>query len=170
MSNSDPTSKAADKTIIITGANGNLGTAVTNVFLSKGYKVIATVHDDNAKKDLAPNERLHIEVIDLTNEEATGAFVQRTIQQHQKIDGALLLVGGFAMGNIKETGSIDIKKQLSLNFDTAYHAARPIYQHMIEQNNGRIVFIGSRPALKASDGKNMIAYSLSKSLLFKLAE
>jgi len=28
----------------------------------------------------------------------------------------------------------------------------------------------SRPALKASQGKNLIAYALSKSLLFKLAE
>jgi NAD(P)-dependent dehydrogenase (short-subunit alcohol dehydrogenase family) len=41
---------------------------------------------------------------------------------------------------------------------------------MMEQNNGRIVFIGARPALQASAGKNLIAYGLSKSLLFKLAE
>ena len=41
---------------------------------------------------------------------------------------------------------------------------------MVENNFGRIVFIGARPALKAEAGKSLIAYGLSKSLLFKLAE
>ncbi len=31
------------KTVIITGANGNLGTAVTKEFLDKNYQVLATV-------------------------------------------------------------------------------------------------------------------------------
>lgn len=74
------------------------------------------------------------------------------------------------MGTIAATASNDIKKQISLNFDTAFHVARPLFEHMMENNKGRIVFIGSRPALNAVDGKNLIAYGLSKSLLFKLAE
>ncbi len=41
---------------------------------------------------------------------------------------------------------------------------------MMENNNGRIVFIGARPALQAAAGKDLLAYGLSKSLLFKLAE
>jgi NAD(P)-dependent dehydrogenase (short-subunit alcohol dehydrogenase family) len=41
---------------------------------------------------------------------------------------------------------------------------------MISEQNGRIVFIGARPALQPGDAKNMIAYALSKSLLFNLAE
>jgi NAD(P)-dependent dehydrogenase (short-subunit alcohol dehydrogenase family) len=41
---------------------------------------------------------------------------------------------------------------------------------MKENGSGRIVFIGSRPALEAKAGKELIAYGLSKSLLFKLAE
>ena len=80
------------------------------------------------------------------------------------------MVGGFAAGNIASTKSGDIKKQISLNFDTAYHVTRHLFQHMMEKNNGKIVFIGARPALQASAGKSLIAYGLSKSLLFKLAE
>ena len=41
---------------------------------------------------------------------------------------------------------------------------------MFGNNSGRLIFIGARPALVASQGKNLIAYGLSKSLLFKLAE
>jgi NAD(P)-dependent dehydrogenase (short-subunit alcohol dehydrogenase family) len=158
------------KTVIITGANGNLGLAVTQHFLEKDYKIIATVHNEEAKKNLPSHKNLSVEVVNLTEEEATEKFVQSAIQTHKKIDGALLLVGGFAMGNITQTKLEDIKKQTSLNFDTAYNVTRPLFQHMTENNSGRIVFIGSRPALKAVDGKNLIAYGLSKSLLFKLAE
>lgn len=158
------------KTVIITGANGNLGSAVTNTFLSKGYKVVATVINEDAKKDFAHSENLQVEVVNLTNEAETESFVRSAIEKYKTIDAALLLVGGFAMGNIYQTKTDDIKKQITLNFDTAYHLTKPLFQHMIENNNGRIVFIGSRPALNAPDGKNLIAYGLSKSLLFKLSE
>ena len=158
------------KTVIITGANGNLGSAVTKEFLSKGYKVVATVRKGEDLKELPRNENLLAELVDLTNEEKTEAFVRKTIDQHKEIDGALLLVGGFAMGTIAATRSEAIKQQIALNFETAYHVTRPLFQHMMEKNKGRIVFIGSRPALQASAGKNLIAYGLSKSLLFKLAD
>jgi NAD(P)-dependent dehydrogenase (short-subunit alcohol dehydrogenase family) len=158
------------KTVIITGANGNLGIAVTNTFLAKNYKVIATVRKEEDLKELPQHQNLQVEVLDLTNEEKTETFIHKIIEQHQPIDGALLLVGGFAAGNIAATKSEDIKKQINLNFDTAYHVARPLFQHMMEQNNGKIVFVGARPALQATAGKNLIAYGLSKSLLFKLAE
>jgi len=158
------------KTVIITGANGNLGSAVTKEFLSKGYKVIATVAMESMKADLANDKNLDVEVVDLSNENQAGSFVQSTISKYGQIDGALLLVGGFAMGNISATGGADIQKQIALNFETAYFVTRPLFQHMMQNKSGRIVFIGARPALLASQGKNLIAYGLSKSLLFKLAE
>jgi NAD(P)-dependent dehydrogenase (short-subunit alcohol dehydrogenase family) len=169
-----PLSKKAElrqmKTIIITGASGNLGSTVIKTFLSKNYKIIALVRKEEDRKDLPQHENLQVEILDLTNEEKTEAFVHKIIDQYKTIDGALLLVGGFAAGNIAATRLEEIKKQINLNFDTAYNVTRPLFQHMMEQNNGKIVFIGSRPVVQASAGKNLIAYGLSKSLLFKLAE
>ncbi|HEU4632782.1 MAG TPA: SDR family NAD(P)-dependent oxidoreductase [Flavisolibacter sp.] len=161
---------STSRTIIITGANGNLGTAVTTLFLNRGYKVLATVYDEEAKKEMPVHPRLQATVLNLTNEEETTAFIQSVISTHHQIDGALMLVGGFAMGDIAATKNDDIKKQISLNFDTAYHVARPLLAHMLANNYGRLVFVGARPALQASAGKSMVAYGLSKSLLFKLAE
>jgi NAD(P)-dependent dehydrogenase (short-subunit alcohol dehydrogenase family) len=158
------------RTVIITGANGNLGTTVTNAFLAKDYKVIATVRTDEDLAELPQHNNLQAAVIDLTREEETAQFVQEVIKEHGAIDGALLLVGGFAMGHIGNTGSQDIKKQITLNFDTAYHVARPLFGHMMERKTGRIILIGARPALQPSAGKNLVAYGLSKSMLFKLAE
>jgi len=158
------------KNIIITGANGNMGTAVVKKFLDKGYKVIAVDNADNHLSFAKNNPQFEFKTVDLSNEEAAAAFVANTISSSKKIDGALLLVGGFAMGNIEKTSGADIDKMITLNFKTAYFLARPIFQHMIKNGNGRIVFVGARPALKAGQGKGLIAYALSKSLLFKLAE
>ena len=158
------------KTVLITGANGNLGSAVTKEFLDKGYRVVATVIAETMKADFAANPNLDVQVVDLGNETATAAFILSLIEKYKTIDAALLLVGGFAIGNLSSTTGTDIQKQIALNFETAYHVTQPLFQHMMENKNGRIVFIGARPALEASQGKNLIAYGLSKSLLFKLAE
>ena len=158
------------KTVIITGANGNLGSAVTAKFLEKGYKVIATVVAESMISELPPHENLEVLVVNLTNETETEVFVLNTIEKYKQIDAALLLVGGFAMGNIAATKGEDIDKQISLNFKTAFHVVRPLLTHMIESENGRIVFIGARPAIEPKQGKELVSYGLSKSLLFKLAE
>jgi NAD(P)-dependent dehydrogenase (short-subunit alcohol dehydrogenase family) len=41
---------------------------------------------------------------------------------------------------------------------------------MMQNGYGRLVFVGARPALEADAAKSVIAYALSKSLLFKMAE
>jgi NAD(P)-dependent dehydrogenase (short-subunit alcohol dehydrogenase family) len=158
------------KTVIITGANGNLGTAVTKEFLDKNYRVIATIANENSKKDFTPHPNLEIEVVNLTNEKETALFVENTIQKYTIVDAALLLVGGFAMGGIDSTTGDDLHKQIALNFETAFYVTKPLFGHMMNNKKGNIVFIGARPALNPAQGKGLIAYGLSKSLLFKLAE
>ena len=158
------------KTVIITGANGNLGTAVTKEFLDKNYQVLATVPTEKEKSDLQSHPNLDTYAVDLTNEKEANEFVQKSIQKYGSIDGALLLVGGFAMGALADTSGEDLQKQIALNFETAYFVTRPLFEHLMKNKKGTIVFIGARPALNAAQGKGLIAYGLSKSLLFKLAE
>lgn len=158
------------KTVLITGANGNLGSAVTHTFLDKGYRVVATVMTEQMRKDFIAHPQLDVQVVNLSDETATADFVQAVIQKYEAIDAALMLVGGFAMGNIADTSVAMIDQQLSLNFKTAYHVTRPVFAQMQQQGHGRLVYIGARPALEAASGKNLLAYGLSKSLLFKLAE
>jgi len=158
------------KTILITGANGNLGTAVVKKFLTEKYKVIAIDHAANHLSFANGNDLFSWQAVDLANESQSDSFIQKTIADHKKIDGGLFLAGGFAMGGIKETNGEALKKMFSLNFETAYYMARPLFQHMLQNDYGRIVFVGARPALQPEAGKDMIAYALSKTLLFKLAD
>src|SRR5215813_3222617 len=108
------------KTVLITGGNGNLGLAVTKKFLDSGYHVIATVINEAAKKDLPVHKNLRAEVVNLTKEGETASFIASIIDRYTTIDAALMLVGGFATGNISATSGVDIEKQLALNFNTAY--------------------------------------------------
>jgi NAD(P)-dependent dehydrogenase (short-subunit alcohol dehydrogenase family) len=158
------------KTVIITGANGNLGTAVTKEFIDNNYRVIATITNESSKKDFIPHPNLEISVVNLTDEKETTSFVENMIRKYAVIDAALLLVGGFAMGDIENTTGEDLHKQIALNFETAFYVTKPLFGHMMNNKKGNIVFIGARPALNPAQGKDLIAYGLSKSLLFKLAE
>ena len=158
------------KTVVITGAAGFLGKAVVQEFLGKDYRVLATVNIDPAKSGLSEHPGLQVFKVDLTNEKEATDFAQRAIQEYGPIDATLLLAGGFAAGGIAETSAADLHGQIALNFETAFHITRVLFAHMKENKMGRIVFIGARPAILPAQAKNMVAYGLAKSLLFRLAE
>jgi len=157
------------KTAIITGAAGNLGTSVVRKFIHEGYGVIGTVSSNNSLVNF-PKDQFERIVVDLTKEDDVEKIIHATIEKYKKIDVAVLTAGGFAMGKISATNTKDIFKQYELNFETAYNIARPLFEHMLSLKEGRIFMIGSKPGLSTVYGKGMIAYSLSKSLIFRLAE
>ena len=155
------------KNVLITGASGNLGKATVEKFLKEGYNVLATVTPGKALEFQAPGVQLY--EADLTDENSVNVVIKQIVADHSALHAALLLVGGFAPGTIQNTDGMLLKKMLSLNFDTAYFVARPVFQQMLTQpDGGKIVLIGSRPALQPKEGKNTLAYALSKSLIFKL--
>jgi len=152
------------RTAIVTGASGNLGQAVVQKFLSEGYAVEGT------GSLLMDAPHFHSVTVDLVNEEAAAEWVQAVIAKHKTIDVAVLTVGGFAMADIAGTTTAMIGQQYQLNFETAYNVARPVFVQMIKQGTGTIFLIGSKAGMEAANSKGMIAYGLSKSLLFRLAE
>ena len=158
------------KIAIVTGATGNLGQSVVNKFIDEGYKVIGTVIPNDPVKFDPSADRFEKVVVDLMNEEEAAKFVQSVIDRNGRIDVAVLTVGGFAMGKMADTNTSDVLKQYRLNFETTYNIARPVFVQMTTQGGGRIFIIGSKPGLDAKNGKGMIAYGLSKSLIFRLAE
>jgi NAD(P)-dependent dehydrogenase (short-subunit alcohol dehydrogenase family) len=158
------------KTAIVTGASGNLGQAVIDKFIKQGYNVIGTVLSTDTGETDYPKDRFETVAVDLTSEDDAQQFVDSVIGKHGNIDIAVLTVGGFAKGKIAETKTSDIHRQYKLNFETAYNIARPVFVQMILQGTGRIFIVGSKPGLDAKNSKGMIAYGLTKSLLFRLAD
>lgn len=158
------------KTILVTGAAGALGQATVSLLLEKGYKVIAIVRNERSKESLGTHAELHKEVADLNKEDKITLLIDKFVSQHHVIDACVLLAGGFAAGDIKTTTVEMIRQQIELNFETAYNVARALFGHFAANKNGRIILIGSQPPLMPKKGKGVLAYSLSKSLLFHLAE
>lgn len=158
------------KVAIVTGASGNMGQAVVKKFIVEGYYVIGTIIPNDPVTMDFPSDKFEKVVVDLMNEDDSQKLIDTIMQKHESIDAAVLTVGGFAMGKIAETKTVDISKQYKLNFETAYNVARPVFVQMMKQNSGRIFIIGSKPGLDAKNGKGMVAYGLAKSLVFRLAE
>lgn len=156
------------KVAIVTGANGNLGTAVVQKFLENEYTVIGIVHKRNETR--VEHDQYQEVVCDLSNEDDCQKIISNIIEKYQAIDAVILTAGGFAMGNIESTGTAQIHQQFQLNFVTAYNVARPVFLQMMQQNSGRLFLIGSQAGLNTAHAKGVTAYGLSKSLLFDLAK
>jgi NAD(P)-dependent dehydrogenase (short-subunit alcohol dehydrogenase family) len=160
----------SNPTILITGASGGLGNYIVPYFLAKGFRVIAVVSEENAKNKPKSNPLLDVQVVDLTDERAVGTLIAWLIETYGGIDAALLLAGGYVAGGVADATGNEVKTMFAINFETAYYVARPVYNQMLARGKGRIVLMGARPALAPVEGKTSVAYALSKSLLFQLAE
>ncbi len=160
----------AEQTMLITGATGGLGSVVVPYFLDRGWRVISVVSEENGKNRPEAPPMLDVQVVDLTDESAVRSLITWLIQTYKGIDAALLLAGGFVAGGVSGATGNEVKTMFAVNFETAYNVARPLYSHMLGRGKGRIVLMGARPALVPSEGKTAVAYALSKSLLFHLAE
>lgn len=158
------------RNILITGAAGNLGTVVTDYFVDRGHTVFALVSPGKASQANQKKGLSYWET-DLTNEDLTAQVVDKIVKQHSHIDAAFLFAGGFGMGDIAASSLETIHKMLAINFDTAYTVTRAVYQHMSgREAGGKVVFVGAKPALETGSGSAMVGYTLSKTLLFKLAD
>jgi NAD(P)-dependent dehydrogenase (short-subunit alcohol dehydrogenase family) len=153
------------KNVLITGAAGNLGSAVSKKLISEGYSVIGTIVPGHR----APENGVDFYECDLTDEKATQAFFQTLMKKYQKLDAVIMLVGGFAMGNIREASSDDMMKMLTLNYFTTFHSAQNAIKWMNEATGGKLIFVGAKPAVEGG-GAAVLPYAISKSAVIKLAE
>lgn len=151
------------KSILITGASGNLGHAVVQKFVHEGFKVYGT------DRSASPRTDAEIGAVDLTDEKATQKYIDGICKKSPNLNAAVLLVGGYTPGGLKATDGAALHKMYQLNFETAYFVVHALLPHFEANGGGHIVLIGSRAALDAQAALYNVAYGLSKSLLIALA-
>lgn len=157
------------KTVLVSGASGNLGGAVVQEFLNLDYRVTGLVHRKQ-QEAAAAHPNCESRTLDLMDAAACREAVAAVVADYGSLDAAVLTAGGFAMGDVTDTDTAALQQQYELNFLTAYQLAQPVFQQMLTQGRGRLFLIGSRQGLDAKMGTGAVAYSLAKSLLFRLAE
>lgn len=160
------------KTAIITGGTGNLGRAVVKKFLELNYRLAVTLEPNADVDEQFRNQSPHIDLyeLDVTDEEKATNFVKERAEKYGRLDAAVMLVGGFTLGTIAELNQAKIEKMMRLNFYSALAIAKPAFEVMKAQQNGRLIFIGARAGLDLKNGTYAVEYGLSKSLLFRLSE
>lgn len=153
-----------NRVMVITGASGGLGGAVVREFAAAGARVAAAALSWN---DAPRAERvLRIEE-DLLRPFGARAVVDRAISAFGKIDGVVHLMGGFEGGQ-RVSGISDQTwdRMLDLNLRSAFYMFRAALPHLMNSETGRILAIGSRPALDPVPG--LAAYAVSKAGLAAL--
>ena len=153
------------KVVLVTGANGGLGTSVTEAFLAAGATV-AGVSRDIKSSDFA-HANFAAFAADLNSSHAATTLVNSIVERFRALDALVHLVGGFAGGKpVHETGDATFEKMMDMNLRSAFYIAKAVLPHMRKAGAGRIVNIGSRAALEPAAG--IAAYSASKAALVSL--
>ena len=148
------------KQIVVTGANGALGSAVVKQALLKGANVVAI--DLGFKEQSADAVQLSV---DLTDSAATSAALDKL----DAVDAVCNVAGGFSMGpSVHALDNDEWEHLFALNVTTMRNVNAAIVPKMLERETGRIVNVG---ALSAREGQGqMSAYCAAKSTVMRLTE
>lgn len=154
-----------DKVVLVTGANGGLGTYVTEAFLQAGATVIGT----SRKIDQSSFTSKNFTAMpgDLSTGEGAKALVNELVSRFGKIDVLAHTVGGFAGGqSVAEMNESTFQNMLDVNLTSVFHILQATIPHLRKATAGRIIAIGSRAALEPGAGVG--AYSASKAAMVSL--
>ena len=136
------------RTVVITGASGNLGRAVAAAF--SGDKLVLL--------DVKSG-------VDLLDQESVNAAVKRLA----RVDVLCNIAGGFRMGSpVHETSDKDWNFLMDLNARTLLNMSRAVVPLMLKSGGGKIVNVGAFAAQKGV--AQMGAYIASKSAVIRLTE
>jgi NAD(P)-dependent dehydrogenase (short-subunit alcohol dehydrogenase family) len=154
-----------EKTALVTGANGGLGTHVTKALLDAGFTVVGLAPKIQQSDFVHPNFTALPAALDSLA--AAKKATDTVIARFGKIDVLAHLVGGFAGGqSVADTDDATFQRMFDLNVNSAFHVLRAVLPHMRKARGGRIIAIGSRAA--EDPGPTVGAYSASKAALVSL--
>jgi len=153
------------KVVVVTGANGGLGTYVTQAFLDAGATVIGTsrkIHQSDFS-----NPSFTALAAEISSREGAQGLADQVVARFGRLDVLAHTVGGFAGGqSIADTDDATFQRMLDLNLSSVFHILRATIPALRQTGNGRIIAIGSRAALEPGAGVG--AYSASKAAMVSL--
>jgi NAD(P)-dependent dehydrogenase (short-subunit alcohol dehydrogenase family) len=135
--------------VLVTGASGGLGRAVTARFLADGWRVVAI---DRVAGTAGPG------VVELTADLTEPDEVARAVavaagDPSAPLRAVLNLVGGYAEGGrVHETPVEEFEAQLRLNLRPTYVVTAAALPHLIAAGGGSVVCVSSRAALRPFRG------------------
>lgn len=162
------------KVALVTGASGNLGSAVAFAFHNAGAKVVLVGRSAGSLERTFGNmaespECLFIGDVDLTKEDDTKEVASSAYKHFGHIDILVNTVGVFRGGRPVHEEDLETWDFLfRTNLRTTLLMCRSVIPYMLSQNSGKIINTASRNGLLGT--ANYSAYSVSKSAVIRLTE
>jgi NAD(P)-dependent dehydrogenase (short-subunit alcohol dehydrogenase family) len=159
-----------ERTAIVTGGTGGLGTAVVARLLDDGWRVVVPWIVEHELERMDRRQGCELIEADLFDPEGVRSVVAAAVSDSgAPLRGVVNLVGGFAAGGrVHETPIEEFEKQFRLNLRPTYLVTQAALPHMLSAGGGAIVCVGTRAALQPFSGA--AGYVSSKAGVIAFAE
>ena len=160
-----------DRTVMVTGAAGNLGQALAAAFAQQGARLVLLGRQTEAMRIVFGEEgpdRLYL-ATDLLDAQQVSAAFNSAVHRFARVDVLCNLAGGFRMGPaVHQTEDSTWDFLEDINVRTMLNMARVVVPHMIECGGGKIINVGAFAAQRGVAA--MGAYCAAKSSVMRLTE
>lgn len=149
-----------DKTAIITGASGGIGSATALEFAKEGIKAIGVHYSSSevkameiAKKIKELGSNAMTLKADVSKAYEVKAMIQKFVEKFKKIDIIVAFAGYPAsrdswFANPLDLSDEDLDKPWNVDLKGSYHCIRYAAPYMKRQRYGKIILISSTPAIE----------------------
>jgi NAD(P)-dependent dehydrogenase (short-subunit alcohol dehydrogenase family) len=143
----------ADRTALVTGGTGALGSAVVDALLDAGWRVVVTWVNPKELERVTERDGLALVEADLFDEQAVGrAVAEAAAEPAAPLRAVANLVGGYAGGSrVHETPPEEFERQFTLNLRPTFLVTRAALPRLAE-GGGSIVCVSTRAAVQPFSG------------------
>jgi NAD(P)-dependent dehydrogenase (short-subunit alcohol dehydrogenase family) len=124
------------KTVIVTGASQGIGAAVANLFLDRGYKVVANSRNITSRNELNRSDQLALVDGDIGQEATAQRIVDTAVKRFGSIDGLVNNAGIFIAKPFVDYSTEDFRKLASTNLDGFIYITQLTARQMLVQKSG----------------------------------
>jgi NAD(P)-dependent dehydrogenase (short-subunit alcohol dehydrogenase family) len=124
------------KTVIVTGASQGIGAGVANLFLERGYNVVANSRNITGKNELSRSDQLALVDGDIGQEATARRIVDTAVQRFGSIDGLVNNAGIFIAKPFLDYSSEDFRKLSATNLDGFIYITQLTARRMLAQKSG----------------------------------
>jgi NAD(P)-dependent dehydrogenase (short-subunit alcohol dehydrogenase family) len=124
------------KTVIVTGASQGIGAAVANLFIDRGYNVVANSRTISHKNDLQSAENLAVVEGDIGLAATAGRIVDAALERFGSVDALVNNAGIFFVKPFTEYTLEDFATLSSTNLLGFIHVTQRVVKQMLSQKRG----------------------------------
>lgn len=147
----------SQRTWFITGVSSGFGRQLSEQLLEQGDRVIGTVRDMSKVGDLLAQypQTFHAEILDVTDTAAIRETVDRSFDQHKRIDVVVSNAGYGLFGAAEELTDEEVDHMVATNLVGSIQLIRAALPHLRAQGGGRVIQISSYGGQVAFPGNSM---------------